>query len=425
MKMINDILDILLDSLGNKSSFYGEKNDYDEVYMPYRCTLTVNVTDQDIKDGRIEIYFNSDKGLLRHKGIEVKLFSADTVILSLDGSGQALTNPQFNLINEKLNKCKEYNYFIEDIKRWNRNKGLEFINELIKSGDIEWSDPEIEIQQPWEIGTDHQVEFLIYTAEYGDITFTYFTLEDEFVIAQMYMKYDEDAPIEYLDYCEYAPHLEIKVGNYFKTTFYDMIAEEINLIFPTLDEDEEENVLDIDDVLVRTSNARCIERNHILEPVDAYVYVINKNSYTRELVSIKIYYCDTCNRYYILEREYNKLINSGILCCRVVDASTYNPDTYANLNEKSDLALYGYNVSKAVGLTEKERHMILDMVISSGVKSKESCIDFIRWLIRKRSNRANMEDAIAKWNSDIRYLQSGKRTLPSDIMVGAFLKKNK
>ena len=70
------------------------------------------------------------------------------------------------------------------------------------------------------------------------------------------------------------------------------------------------------------------------------------------------------------------------------------------------------------GLSVKERRLILDMIISNHIWSRERCIEFIKWLIGKNCNRKNMHNAITKWNSDIDYLRGGNRYIPSDFKAG-------
>ncbi len=159
----------------------------------------------------------------------------------------------------------------------------------------------------------------------------------------------------------------------------------------------------------------------MLEKTNARVNVINKNNFQQETVEVTAYYCRTCNRYYILERDYSILSNMGVICCQVIDLKDLNDDGYEYLRKKSLPGLYGYNVSKKAGLSAKERRLILDMIISNHVWSKNRCIGFIKWLIEKNCRKKNMDDAIAKWNSDIDYLRGGKNIILQTLKLEKYM----
>ncbi|SCY73088.1 hypothetical protein SAMN02910292_02698 [Lachnospiraceae bacterium XBB2008] len=153
--------------------------------------------------------------------------------------------------------------------------------------------------------------------------------------------------------------------------------------------------------------------------IEARLYVINSQTFKKELKSIQAYYCDSCKRYYVLDSEYQKLISCGVPCCQIINISDIRSGKYDRWKKTSTLRLYGYNVNKQENLSDRKRHMILDMVIDNKIMTRARCIEFIKWLVKNNAERDGMDDALGKWNQDIDYLSQGKRTIPQSIMIGA------
>ena len=143
-----------------------------------------------------------------------------------------------------------------------------------------------------------------------------------------------------------------------------------------------------------------------------------------EEYEIEAYFCSTCNRYYILEKDYIKLRNIGILLCRVTDSSDIKSN-FSSWAAESLLKQCGYSVAKDNDLSTKERHVILEFVIESGIMSKADVLSHLEWLVRQNSSRQNFKEAISKWNDDIMYLQGGKRLTGTDIKIRNIIEKYK
>lgn len=70
-----------------------------------------------------------------------------------------------------------------------------------------------------------------------------------------------------------------------------------------------------------------------------------------------------------------------------------------NLNERSGLYDYGYNVSTP---TISERRNVLNKIISVGIYSKYDVISFLKWNI---NNKRHQKNACLEWQSDIEYIK--------------------
>ena len=192
-------------------------------------------------------------------------------------------------------------------------------------------------------------------------------------------------------------------GNY-KKNEVDKLSRAINKS-TTIDSVENKEFIGIEDFLVRASNYTCIYRFHNLQRIHAIVNVL-KDGKIKE-IRTEAAYCPECDRYYILERDYLLLKRSGTICCKIVEFQEllHNKQSFSDWQEKSILRSYGYTVSKTENLTKQERHQILDFVLENGIMSSNQIISHLVWQIETRKNMRNMQDAIFKWEDDIRYVR--------------------
>lgn len=177
------------------------------------------------------------------------------------------------------------------------------------------------------------------------------------------------------------------------------------------------------DVMIRTSNRNCIEVDHKLVGMTAYVPLYVSNIGLQQ-VQINVYYCEVCQRYYILESTYNSLKSRGNICCRVIDAKKLVYNKYSNWATEAIIKQYGYNVNANENLSDYKRHVILEFIIQNEIMTKSEVIEHISWLIRSHIDKPKYRDAVEKWSRDYDYLMDGKSIIPPDsIIVEKFWKK--
>ncbi len=314
-----------------------------------------------------------------------------------------------------LADLKDYSYARDAIKWYSREEAIKKISERIRDGSLDFAEVSREIYDvnnfDYEFGEGY--EYIVYEADYADEHYILSFLDSFEALKRVKEKAPEDA--EYRDLYYYlAPRIKITIGEYYESTLYDLSPKETSMITGY-----DPETIKVEDVLVRATNARCYERDHSVERIKAKLYVIPYRTGRKTLNEINAYYCSECNRYYILERDFIELREIGVICCRIVDIKELGKITHSGWAEISILRSYGYNVSKKDGLSDDERHQILDMIIANGIMTRERCIDFILWLVSRHSGRPNMTFAISKWNSDVDYLRNGVWPNPSDIIVGS------
>lgn len=181
--------------------------------------------------------------------------------------------------------------------------------------------------------------------------------------------------------------------------------------------------LQVKDVMIRTTNRNCIEVDHKLKEMVAYVPIF-VSSIGLQQVQINAYYCETCQRYYVMESTYNSLKSRGIICCRVMDAKNLINNKYSNWATEAIIKQYGYNVNATENLSDYKRHVILEFIIQNDIMKKGEVLEHISWLIRTHIDKPKYREAVRKWTRDYDYLTSGNSIISADeIVVKNFWKK--
>lgn len=401
--------------------------------------LVVFVSKKNPELGRIEIEFKSDMhtNLLLGKGLSLVCYNSALGNIEIYNPEYVFSAQQMDRIQSLLfSSNAEYIEILNTVEAYNRFAAFKSIDELISAGDMQFSKVD-ERAYTFELGNARfESRLLTYRAEYQDKVFEYSCISDRDLLFDMFDNISGKKD-EYVYECA-APRLSISVNAEFTCIITCLSKKEIKYLhfnwnFRKSEPDrqqsnadqnvEKKNIrsINLKDVMVITSLAVCNEKHHSVKKVRALVYVINYETHKKELQEIKAYYCDSCKRFYVMERTYKRLQHIGAICCRVYSLSELAKSSDTNWAPESVLKMYGYNVSQKEGLSDLERQTVLDMIISNEIMSKSRCIQFIEWLVRHNSARPHMDIAIKKWNRDIDYLRNGTRPIVDDFMVGRFL----
>ncbi|MBR0158216.1 MAG: hypothetical protein IJM24_03925 [Clostridia bacterium] len=207
--------------------------------------------------------------------------------------------------------------------------------------------------------------------------------------------YDEDAQRFILKNMDLI--CEINKGN---PVFVDALTE-IKVKSPT--------VLSYEDFIVYSHAFRCLN-NHDTETVNVVVQIARPNGDIIEK-TVKAAYCSTCDKYIILNADYESLKNYGVLLCRqqsfekFIESESDN-SKYRDWKDASDLRLLGYTVNAKDDLSEEQRRVILCTAIESGLYTVESLRSFLLLLVRANDDKPNYSRAVSRWKSDIEYLSN-------------------
>lgn len=215
-------------------------------------------------------------------------------------------------------------------------------------------------------------------------------------------------------------YIEIHIGDYLDIFANGIIDKEL---YTCITGKSFVKRLQAKDVIIRTTNKNCIDVNHKLTELLAYVPVFVMNNGLQQF-SVKAYYCESCQRYYILENTYKSLKVRGLICCRVIDSKDLKSNKFSNWNTEHIIRQYGYNVNVNENLSEKQRHIILEFIIHNNILSRTEVIEHISWLIRSNIDRARYKDAVRKWTNDLKYLKGNNPVVaPDNVIVYTFWKK--
>lgn len=154
-------------------------------------------------------------------------------------------------------------------------------------------------------------------------------------------------------------------------------------------------------VLVMVNTFHCTNNNHILKDILIVIKIITPNGNIKK-IEYPGAYCATCQRYYILNKDFLEIKKIGIPVCRVVDVyHKQTSDEFNNsLNEESLLHILGYNVNAQIGLTQERRWQILEKIVDADILTKNEICSHLDYLINRSKHNSLMNNAIAKWKID-------------------------
>ena len=124
------------------------------------------------------------------------------------------------------------------------------------------------------------------------------------------------------------------------------------------------------------------------------------------IIKININYCPECRRCFISYDEYQnyKKIYGGLLGNIKITNGSYIPFE-ADLAQESILSICGYSVNQTENLSPAIRQGILQYLIDSKVSNKPEIIDYLNFFIKRNGKKANMEEAVRRWNEDLKWVR--------------------
>ena len=165
--------------------------------------------------------------------------------------------------------------------------------------------------------------------------------------------------------------------------------------------------ISIKDFVTRVNVFMCTNEKHHLIDIKCRIKVMTYQG-TIDTYIIPGAYCETCNRYFILENDFQQLRNKGVLLCKIVEKEfwlTQSKETqFDNLNNESLLHLMGYNVNSKIALSQNQRWGILELLVDEHIMTVTEIRSHLQWLIRRTTNNRNFDDARQKWQNDIDHM---------------------
>ena len=205
-----------------------------------------------------------------------------------------------------------------------------------------------------------------------------------------------------------------KYYSYTPSIYEEFEAEEDQIVHEEEDSSKDESSSDVEEpittdyrtIFIRNRNT-CAESGHDTKAVRVIVDVFWGNEV--HPINVPATFCEECQIYFIEEKVYQDLSRRGRIMRQVMTLNEYyeykSSNAFMNYSPKSILNILGYNVNKQDNLSESERHIILDYIISSGALSRQNTIQYLEFFIRRSEKQKNMAEARRKWNADLTYLR--------------------
>lgn len=141
--------------------------------------------------------------------------------------------------------------------------------------------------------------------------------------------------------------------------------------------------------------------------VDIYA-IVPIFTFDKKIVNFQIpaLFCESCQRFFILEPDFEYLNSNGVILCEVVTEDYWknNEKNRYQLSSESLLYKMGYNVNGQTNLTVSQRRKILTDIVSSGVLTKGEVCSHLDYLIRRSSGQKRLLNAMKKWQQDRQFM---------------------
>ena len=181
--------------------------------------------------------------------------------------------------------------------------------------------------------------------------------------------------------------------------------------------------VNINDVLVRNYSFRCSK--HQTTDYAGEVQVLTGEGTIKGYL-VRIWYCEDCNCYYILNKTFQDLKKKGVILCRVMEFETYklisnNPRWYNSpffkWRKVSPLRLCGYCVNQNENLTDKQRHRILEEIVDNGILPIDRVMSYLSFF---KDKIGSGQSAKEKWQADYDYISNYKLGTAKRVVIPGF-----
>lgn len=162
--------------------------------------------------------------------------------------------------------------------------------------------------------------------------------------------------------------------------------------------------------IVLSDNRKCTYSDHTIIDLNAILRIAQPDNKVMNH-TVPAAYCEICNTYFVLKKDYKNAKAHGVILCPVIDMtgqSSKRKSTSTLSTSESRIHQLGYNVQRGNGYTKEQRQLILANILENTNISKheiESCI--LRPMMQHK-NQANYSDAVLAWKEDLEFIKSYK-----------------
>lgn len=162
--------------------------------------------------------------------------------------------------------------------------------------------------------------------------------------------------------------------------------------------------------IVLSDNRKCTNNNHTIVDLNATLRIAQPDGKVINH-TIPAAYCEICDTYFVLKKDYRDAKMYGTILCPIIDMTeqTINKKGITTLStSESRIHQLGYNVKRGNGYTKEQRQLILANILENTNISRheiESCI--LRPMMQHK-NQVNYSDAVLAWKQDLEFVKNYK-----------------
>lgn len=171
--------------------------------------------------------------------------------------------------------------------------------------------------------------------------------------------------------------------------------------------------------IVLNDNRKCTNSNHKIIDLNATLRIAQPDGKVINHI-IPAAYCEICDTYFVLKRDFKSAKEHGTILCPVIDMTeqTIIKKGITSLStSESRIHQLGYNVKRGNGYTREQRQLILANILENTNISRheiESCI--LRPMMQHK-NQSNYSDAVLAWTQDLEFIKNYKLGDIPDVII--------
>lgn len=159
--------------------------------------------------------------------------------------------------------------------------------------------------------------------------------------------------------------------------------------------------------IVLNDNWKCSNNRHTIIDINATLRIGTTNGEVVDF-TIPAAYCEMCDTYFVLKKDYQFAKTHGVILCPVIDMTKKeNLQTQKFLStSESRIHQLGYNVRQGNGYTKEQRQLILANILENTNISKHEIESCILRPMQQHRNQNNYADAVKAWEQDLDFVRS-------------------
>lgn len=187
---------------------------------------------------------------------------------------------------------------------------------------------------------------------------------------------------------------------YISESKYSKIKDNVNR-YKFVDETEKIHEIGPKDFVTRVNVFHCTNKEHDIRDIQCLVKVVDSKGHLTE-ATIPAAYCAQCKKYFILEPDYQKLKDQGIIVCKIVENHYWEEEEFTDINlcHESLLHIMGYNVNSVQDISQAQRWKILEIAVDEHILSRTEICSHIDFLINRSRHLESFKFARKKWEAD-------------------------